>query len=142
MKDSTPIFCIRTEELGRAHLDNVFSSIGLRSSLSDLEAGFVLMPKKYLLIESLEKLLELENSVAFSDLLQFVKKDNGWTIIASGRDYAYQQISFNYLQPSGINYSLLTIDGFSDNDIQQLCEELEILKPFADNPSLKPLLKN
>lgn len=142
MKDRVPIFCIRTEELGKAHLDNVFSTIGLRSSLSDLEAGFVLMPKKYLLIESLEKLLELENSVAFSDLLQFVKKDNGWTIIASGRDYAYQQISFNYLQPSGINYSLLTIGGFSDNEIQQLCEELEILKPFVNNPSLKPLLKN
>jgi energy-coupling factor transporter ATP-binding protein EcfA2 len=142
LEDKAPIFCLRTEEFDRAHLDNVFSAIGLKSRLSDLEAGFVLMPKKYLLIESLEKLLELENSAAFSDLLHFVKKGDGWTIIASGRDYAYQQISFNYLQPSGIKYSTLTIGGFSDNDIQQICEKLEILKSFVNNSSLKPLLKN
>ena len=142
MKDKAPIFCFRTEEFNRAHLDNVFSEIGLKSKLSDLEAGFVLIPKKYLLIESLEKLLELENSAAFSDLLQFIKKDDGWTIIASGRDYAYQQISFNYLQPSGVKYSTLTIGGFNDNDIQQICEKLDILKSFVKNSSLKPLIKN
>jgi hypothetical protein len=142
MKDKAPVFCFRTEEFDGAHLDNVFSKIGLKSRLGDLEAGFVLMPKKYLLIESLEKLLELENSAAFSDLLQFIRKGDGWTIIASGRDYAYQQISFNYLEPSGIKYSTLNIVGFNDNEVQQICEKLEILKSFLNNSSLKTLLKN
>ncbi|MFC3885581.1 hypothetical protein ACFOU2_19755 [Bacillus songklensis] len=142
MKDHAPIFCLRTEDLDKAHLDNVFSTIGLTSSLSELEAGFALMPKKYLLIESLEKLLELQNSAAFTGLIQFVRRHLGWTIIASGLDYAYQQILFNFLQPTGVHCSTLVIRGFADEEIQYLCEKLESLKLLLTNDSIKPLLKN
>lgn len=138
----SPIFCLRTEDLDKPHLDNVFSAIGLTSSLGDLAAGMALMPKRYLLIESLEKLLESQNKTAFTDLILFIRKHPGWTIIATGRDYACQQISFSYLNPFDAQYEMLMIDGFSDDDIQYLCEKLELLKPFADNRSLKQLLKN
>jgi hypothetical protein len=100
MSGRAPVFCLRTEDLDKPHLDAVFSSIGLSSSINDLGAGFALMPKRYLLIESLEKLLELRHTSAFTDLLQFLDKQPGWTIIATGRDYAYQQIAFNFFQPA------------------------------------------
>lgn len=141
MKNRAPVFCLRTEDLNAAHLDHVFSNMGLKCSLSELEACLALMPKKYLLIESLEKLLELNNTAAFIDLMQFVKKHPGWTIIASGRDYAYQQISFNYLRTTEIRFSSMVVSGLSDDDIRYLCEKHEILKPFSENQSLKPLLR-
>lgn len=140
--ERAPIFCLRTEELDQAHLDNVFSAMGLRGSLRDLEAGFALMPKKYLIIESLEKLLELEKTTAFTDLLHLLKKQQGWTVIATGRDYAYQQITFNYLQPFGVDFVTLTLDGFSNEQVQNLYEQLKPLQKIADNPTLKPLLKS
>jgi predicted transcriptional regulator len=139
---SAPIFCLRTEDLEQSHLDNVFSAMGLRSSLSDIEVGFALMPKKYLTIESLEKLLELDKTTAFTDLLQLLSKHQGWTVIATGRDYAYQQITFNYLQPFGVNFKTLTLSGFSNDQVQNLCERLEPLQRISDNPNLKPLLKS
>lgn len=139
---NSPTFCLRTEDLDQSHLDNVFSAMGLRSSLSDMEAGFALMPKKYLIIESLEKLLELEKTTAFTDLLQLLNKHQSWTVIATGRDYAYQQITFNYLQPFGVNFKSLTLNGFSDDQVQNLCERLEPLQRISDNPNLKPLLKS
>jgi hypothetical protein len=142
ISESAPIFCLRTEDLEQPHLDNVFSAIGLRGSLRDLEAGFALMPKKYLVIESLEKLLELEKTTAFTDLLHLLNKHQGWTVIATGRDYAYQQITFNYLQPFGVNFATLTLSGFSNDQVQNLCEQLEPLQKIADNPILKPLLKS
>ena len=108
----------------------MLSSIGLTSSLGELEAGFALMPKKFLLIESLEKLLELQTTAAFTDLIHFIRRHPGWTIIASGRDYAYQQIVFNILQPSGIFCSSLVIKDLSDGDIQYLCDNLEPLRPY------------
>jgi hypothetical protein len=141
MSRRAPVFCLRTEDLDKPHLDNVFSSMGMGSSISDIEAGFALLPKRYLLIESLEKLLELQNSSAFTDLLQFLNKHGGWTVIASGRDYAYQQIVFNYLQPVGLDHSSLTVDDFDDYEIQSLHEQLDPLKTIAENPSLAPLLK-
>jgi hypothetical protein len=139
---SAPIFCLRTEDLEQSHLDNVFSAMGLRSSLLNLEAGFALMPKKYLIIESLEKLLELEKTTAFTDLLHLLNKHQSWTVIATGRDYAYQQITFNYLQPFGVNFKTLTLNGFSNDQVQNLCERLEPLQIISDNPNLKPLLKS
>lgn len=142
MNGRAPIFCFRTEDLDKPHLDNVFSSMGLVSSIRDLEAGFALMPKRYLLIESIEKLLELQNSSAFTDLLQFLSKRPGWTVIATGRDYAYQQIVFNYFQPTGLDHYSLIVDNFQEHEIQGLCAKLEPLRAIAGNPSLAPLLKN
>jgi len=139
---SAPIFCLRTEDLDQPHIDNVFSAMGLKSSLRDLEAGFALMPKKYLIIESLEKLLELEKTTAFTDLLHFLSKDQGWTVIATGRDYAYQQITFNSLQPFGVDFKTLALNGFSNHQVQKLCERLGSLQKISDNPNLKPLLKS
>lgn len=142
MDGRAPVFCLRTEDLDQAHLDNVFSSIGLGSSIRDLEAGFALMPKRYLLLESIEKLLELQNSSAFTDLLQFLKTHPGWTVVATGRDYAYQQIVFNYFQPTGLSHTSLPITNFNDREIRSLCESLRPLRAIAANPSLKPLLHN
>ena len=140
--DQAPAFCLRAEDLDKPHLSNVFTSIGLVHSLDVLETHFALMPKKILLIESLEKFLEIENKAAFLQLLHYVSKDKGWTIIATGRDYAYQQIAFNFLQPTGIAYSSLRLDGFSDEQVRHLCSELPPLDTFANNPSLRPLLSS
>jgi hypothetical protein len=142
MGERAPIFCLRTEDLDRSHLDNVFSAMGLKGSLRELEAGFALMPKKYLLIESLEKLLEIEKKTAFIDLLHLLNKQQGWTIIATGRDYAYQQITFTYLQPHGIKFTPLTLNGFSNEQVRDLCEQIEPLQKFSNNPNLKILLKS
>jgi hypothetical protein len=142
MGERAPIFCLRTEDLDRSHLDNVFSAMGLKGSLRELEAGFALMPKKYLLIESLEKLLEIEKKTAFIDLLHLLNKQQGWTIIATGRDYAYQQITFTYLQPHKIQFTPLTLSGFSNEQVRELCEQIEPLQKFSTNPNLKILLKS
>ncbi len=142
MKERAPVFCFRAEDFDKAHLDNVFSSIGLISSLSNLEAGFALMPKKYLILESIEKVLELQYTNAFTDLLQFVRQHSDWTIIASGRDYAYQPIVFNLLQPSGIKHETLIIESFSEAEVDYLCDKLEYLRPLSTNQSIKTLIQN
>ncbi len=136
-----PVFCLRTEDLNESHLDRAFSAMGIQSSLSDLGAGFAMMSKRFLLVESLEKLFELQNTGAFIDLIHFLKKNPGWTVIASGRDYAYQQITFHYLQPHGVNWSSLMIPEFNADDIGILCSQIKALKPLAANDAIRKLLK-
>jgi len=63
-------------------------------------------------------------------------------VIATGRDYAYQLITFHHLQPFGINFTTLTLSGFSNDQVQYLCEQLEPLQKIADNSTLKLLLKS
>lgn len=136
----TSTFYLRTEDLDKSHINDVFSSFGLTSSLSQLEGYFSLLSEKILVIESLEKILELNLDNAFIDLLQFLKKQTGWKIIASGRDYAYQQIMFNYLQPRGILYESINIGPFSDDQIEELGNKLPALKTLLQNQSLNELL--
>jgi len=142
MEGRAPIFCFRMEEFDKAHLDNVFSSLGLNSSISELEASFALMPKKFLLLESLEKLLELENRKAFTDLLEFLSKHEDWTVIATGRSYAYQQIAIHYLQPHDIDFQQLIVENFRDDEVKKLRDALAPLETLAANPSLSSLLRN
>ncbi|MBF8275273.1 MAG: hypothetical protein HW390_346 [Candidatus Brocadiaceae bacterium] len=141
MENRHPVFCLRTEDLNESHLDRAFSAMGLQSSLSDLAAGFAMMPKRFLLVESLEKLLELKSTGAFTDLIHFLQIHPEWTVIASGRDYAYQQITFHYLEPHGISWSSLTIPEFSSNDIDSLCSQIEALKPLGRNDAIRKLLR-
>ena len=137
-----PVFYLRTEDLDKPHLDSAISAMGLRGSLTDLESGFALMPKKYLVIESFEKILELENTQAFIDLLIFLRRQKGWTVIATGRDYAYQPITFQYLQPFGVNFSTLKLSGFNSEQVESLCEQLEPLRKLSVSPSIKRLLNS
>ncbi|ERT12285.1 hypothetical protein [Photorhabdus temperata] len=125
-----PVFYLRSEDLDKNHLNDVFSSIGMNHSIGQLEGYFSLLPGKILVIESLEKILELNLDNAFVDLLQFIRKQSGWTVIATGRDYAYQQIIFSYLQPRGINYESININGFNDDQVEELCSEIPALKGF------------
>lgn len=137
-----PIFCLRTENLNKSHLDEVFTSIGIQMHLSELSARFAMMPKKYLIIESLEKLLELDNRAAFCDLLEFLKVSKEWTVIASCREYALQQICSAYLQYQEISHSILKLEEFSKDEFNQLINDNPKLKTLVTNEKLNRLLRN
>ena len=113
----------------------------MNSTLGQIEGYFSLLKEKILVIESLEKILELNYQDAFVDLLQYIKKQPGWTIIATGRDYAYQQLTFNYLQPSVIRFNSVNIEGFTKDQIEQVCEHIPELKSLISNSSLVEILK-
>ena len=136
-----PVFYLRAEDLDKSHLNDVFASIGMDSTLGQIEGYFSLLKEKILVIESLEKVLELNYQDAFVDLLQYIKRQSGWTIIATGRDYAYQQITFNFLQPSAIQFNSVNIEGLTKEQVEQVCEHIPELKSLVSNSSLVELLK-
>jgi len=142
LENATPVYCFRAEDFDKPHLDAVLSTIGLTGSLSSLENNWALMPFRIIIIESLEKILELKHISAFTDFLELVKKQSGWKVIASGRDYAYSQILQSYLAPRGINFSSITVSQFTASEVDYLCKNLEQLRQYGDNSNLKPLLGN
>ncbi|WP_347473488.1 hypothetical protein ABEF86_05825 [Acinetobacter thermotolerans] len=136
-----PVFYLRAEDLNRTHLNDVFSTIGMSSTLGQIEGFFALIPEKILVIESIEKILELDHQEAFIDLLQFIRQQEGWTIIATGRDYAFQQLSFHFLQQNQINFTSVNIEGFSEEQIKQVCEHVPELKTLISNDALVGILR-
>lgn len=138
--DSIPSFCLRAEDFDKSHLDRVFNDIGINPSIEELRASLSLIPQKYLLVESLEKILELNDTLAFVQLLTFLRKSGDWTIVASCRDYALQPLAFNFLQPNSVSFTTLQVDGFDESEVMSLCETHPTLKPLLENNTLKPLL--
>ena len=136
-----PVFYLRAEDLDKSHLNDVFTSIGMNSTLGQIEGYFSLLKEKILVIESLEKVLELNYQDAFIDLLQYIKRQAGWTIIATGRDYAYQQLTFNYLQPSAIQFDSVNVEGLTTDQVAQVSEHIPELTGLISNDSLTELLK-
>lgn len=136
-----PVFYLRAEDLDKSHLNDVFSSIGMSSTLGQIDSYFSLLPQKILVIESLEKVLELSQQNAFIDLLQFIKQQTGWTILATGRDYAYQQLAFNFLQPNGIKYNSINIEGFTKEQVKEVGDHAPEINNLISNESLVEMLK-
>lgn len=136
------VFYVRAEDFDKSHLNDVFTSSGMRSDLSQIASQFSLIREKILVIESVEKVLELNNPTAFADLLNFISAQEGWGVIATGRDYAYQQLAFNYFQPSGIKFNSVNVSGFSSEQVAEVCESIPALKQLIDNSSVVGLLSN
>lgn len=140
--EDAAIFYVRAEDFDKSHLNDVFASWGIRSNLGQLASHFLLIREKIVVIESVEKVLELSNPTAFSDLLNFISAQQDWGVIATGRDYAYQQLAFNYFQPRGIRFNSVNVTGFSSGQVSEVCASFPALKPLTENRSLVGLLSN
>jgi len=134
--DEAAIFYVRAEDFDKSHLNDVFASFGMQSDLSQIAGQFSLIREKILVIESIEKVLELNNPTAFTDLLNFISAQEGWGVIATGRDYAYQQLAFNYFQPSGIKFKSVNLSCFSSAQVSEICESIPTLTQLIDSPPL------
>jgi len=135
-------FCLRTEDLNQPHLDHVFTSVGIDLSLSDLSERFALIPRKYLIIESLEKLLELSNRAAFCDLLEYLKGHKDWTVIASCREYALHQICITYLNKKDVLHEVVKVSDFTDDEFDEILDAHASLKPLVCHQKMNALLRN
>lgn len=137
---NSAVYYLRAEDLDKSHLNDVFTAIGMHSTLRQIAEQLSLLKEKVLVLESVEKVLELNHQAAFVDLLNYIRGQQGWTIIATGRDYAYQQLIFNYVQPSGIAFRSINIEGFKEEQIKQFCERTPGLKTLVSNESLLEIL--
>ncbi|MDR0978729.1 MAG: hypothetical protein LBL91_02130 [Lachnospiraceae bacterium] len=133
---------IRSEELSQPTIQSVFNSLGISLSVKKLFDSLSLYNEKILFIESLEKVVELENKKAFLDLLSIIAKDSEWKIIASVRNYAVQQIIMNFISEHLINYDVIDINDFLKEEIKEFIEKVPKLKVISCNSEVLELVKN
>lgn len=143
-KISEDKYCLmfRAEELYEPHFQNVLNKIGIESSIEELEQSLILYEDKYLFIESLEKLLEHDNTKAFSDLLLMVSRQKGWKIIASIRSYAVQQVVMNFISTYFLNCEIMNVQNFSKNQIEDFIDNIKLFQNISFNTELLDLIRN
>lgn len=137
-----PYFYFRTEDLDHSHIDKVLHAVGITTGISALEHQLSLIPSKIIVLGSLEKILELEHTQAFRDLITFLKKTAGWTVIATARNYAIPQLMMNYFSEMDFLCQQFTIGDFGEDEVESLCLNVPALLEIKNNVHLKRLLAN
>jgi hypothetical protein len=138
--EGIPLFGVRTEDLDYPHLEAALGALRVAEPISDIADRLALLPRKILVLESVEKLLELDKTGAFGDLMQLLRRDPTWTVVASGRDYAYQQIAANFLNAFHASWESVYVPRFSAAELVALVARLPELAPLHANPALQTLI--
>lgn len=125
-KSDCQLLLLRAEELNENCMRNVLSLISPNMSQHTMDDLFFGYQECYIIIESLERVLENEHQGAFCELLSYVSKKSGWKIIATVRDYAVNQIIMNFLSRYPLNFAENRITVLTDGEIEYVLRNAKI----------------
>lgn len=113
----------RAEELNKPSINGVFSELNWKFELEELNQVSLGYQRRYIFIESLERILENEYKKAFIDLMTFVFRNTGWRIITTIRDYASQQIMMDFLAVSQLHAEYIKVEKLEEIQLEEYFEK-------------------
>ncbi len=93
-----------------------------------------------ILIDSLEKLLEIENHEALNEFLRICKKFENIKILITCRTHAYQQLVFHFHHDFP-RYASFEIPVLSDQELSEVERQYPFLENLSNNKSARKILK-
>jgi hypothetical protein len=139
---NAPLFVFQAMEFAREHLDRTFSEVRVTETLSQISSLFALQDRKILLIESVEKLLEAPNRDAFAMLLEFIAKDQTWTVVLTCRSHAVAMVEDAFFTPLALAPSDVEVPLLGDAELEQVLVAVPALTSLTTAPRVRNLLKN
>jgi hypothetical protein len=140
--NGAPLFVFQATEFARDHLDQAFADMRVTESLSGISSLFALHPRKFVLIESIERLLESTQREAFFMLLSQLAEDQTWRVILTCRQHAVTQVQDAFLAPFNLNCTPLQVPLLSDEEFDSVLGQVPELKGVAANYRTRQLLRN
>lgn len=136
------VVAFRAEELARAHFDETLQLAQVPVRAAAMRAVLAAQPRKILLIESVERLLEAPTREAFSDLLSIVGDDPTWRLILTCRDYSVDLLRAALLQPAGSAHAVVNIPPLADDELAEVETHFPPIGLLLKNDRLRALLRN
>lgn len=132
------ILAFKADWFAKESVEEIFPK--LNHDLQDLLSALGTKCQLIILIDSLEKLLEVDTYFALKEFLQICKKLPYVRLIITCRDYAYQQLIFDlhYDFPS---YSFVDVPLLSDDELAIVKGHFPTLESLLDNVQFRKILK-
>lgn len=140
LRDSNySILAFKADLFAKESIEESFSY--LENSFYDIFNQLGQQQQTVVLIDSLEKLLEVETYEALKEFLRICQEFNGITIIVTCRSFAYQQLllELHYDFPK---YYFVDIPPFSDQELAKVEKRFPYLAEPLQNHSLKQILRS
>lgn len=133
-----PVCIFKASELNVNNINHVFD-FGSKFSLTQFGDCFADEKKKFFVIDSAEKLSELQNADIIKDLLSFLRKEK-WVILFTVRCSYLPDLEFQLQENFNLSYEIQKIDNLSSDELFKTLSENSITVP--KNDKLKYLIKN
>jgi hypothetical protein len=137
-----PLFVFQAMEFARQHLDQALGELRVTETLSQISSLFALHDRKFLLIESVEKLLEAQDRDAFAMLLETVAKDATWQVILTCRLHAITMVQDAFFTPLGLFPAKVNVPILDDFELDAVLAQVSSLSLVAKTPRIRALLRN
>jgi hypothetical protein len=132
------VFAFKADSFSKASLKEMFPEIE-----NEFEVLFQWLDEKFhtvILIDSLEKLLEIRNYDALNELLRYCDKLTNIKLIITCRDFAWQQIQFD-LHGDFPKYDFVEISPLTDEELGWVEQNIPDLADLFQKSSIKALIR-
>lgn len=125
--DTIPLFIFRATEFNVTHINELFNKYG-NFTLLDFVREHDVVEEKYIVIDSAEKLSDLQNQEAFQEFLS-VLLENKWRIIFTTRYSYLDNLKFQFVEVYRLPFLVLDIGGLELKDLEKLSRAYKFRLP-------------
>lgn len=140
--NETFTLAFRAEEMAKPHLDAVLSAAQIPARSEEIRGILAAQPRKVVLIESVERLLEAQTRDAIADLLELAGSDPTFRLLLTCRDYSADLIRAAFLTRTTASEKVIQIPNLTDEELSEVSAAFPDLRVPLSNEPLKRILKN
>jgi len=137
IKEKTPFFVFKATEFNIPNINQIFTNYG-HFTLLDFIKEHQGSKEKYIVIDSAEKLSDLESRDAFQEFISAILGSN-WNIIFTTRHSYLDDLKFQFIEIYRVGFQSLNIEKLSIEEIAGLAEKYKFKLP--DNERLLDILR-
>lgn len=138
IKEITPIFIFKATEFNISNINELFNNYG-SFTLSDFIKEHQDIDEKYIVIDSAEKLSDIEHQEIFQEFLSTLL-NNKWKIIFTTRHSYLDDLKFQFIEVYHLSFQLVNIDNLKIGELTELSKKYSFNLP--DSERLLELLQN
>ena len=138
IKETTPFFIFKATEFNISNINELFNSYG-HFTLLDFIKEHQGIDEKYIVIDSAEKLSDIEYQEVFQEFLSILLSSN-WKIIFTTRYSYLDDLKFQFVEVYHIDFQSININNLTIEELTDLSKKYRFNLP--DNERLLDLLRN
>jgi len=137
IKETVPFYLFRAHEFNVTNINQVFSNYG-SFTLSDFVKEHQGYDEKYMIIDSSEKLSDIEDKESFQEFLATLQS-NKWNVIFTTRHSFLDELMFQFINIYQISCQPIEIDKLSSENLREISNNYNFDLP--NNERLHELLQ-
>jgi len=134
----TPFYIFKAAEFNISYIGDIFNKLG-KFSLNDFIEMHKCEDMKYIVVDSAEKLLDLENQDAFKEFLSALIKKS-WKIIFTTRYNYLDDLIFQFVEVYRLPFQEIKIKNLSDKELIALSKKYDF--QLSPDQRLQSLIQN